>query len=269
MKTGDEGIEQKVELTARRMMPGGNVLFTGAGISTESGIPDYRSQGGLWEKFRPIYFQEFMSSKSARIEYWQRKTQLYPRLMKARPNAAHMAIARLHEMGLVEAVITQNVDGLHQESGLPEGKVIELHGNTRRVRCMDCGETFGAREVQERIEAGDLAPECPCGGYLKSDTISFGQPMPEAALERATELSQGCRVFVVVGSTLVVQPAALMPSHAKRNGAFLVIINLSETPYDELCDVLIRAMAGQVLPHIVASLEGLWVRNVGAGPGTG
>ena len=233
-----------------------NVVFTGAGISTESGIPDYRSKGGIWDKFRPVYFDEFMSSKEARVEYWRRKAELYSDLIRAKPNPAHMSLVRLHEMGLLEAVITQNIDGLHQESGLPDEKVIELHGNTRWVRCMSCGKKMTVHEVQKRIEGGDVAPECECGGYLKSDTVSFGQPMPEGAVQKAQELSQNCDFFLVVGSTLLVQPAALMPYYAKQSGAFLAIINLSETPYDEVCDVLIRGRAGDVLTQIVHELKG-------------
>jgi len=159
-------------------------------------------------------------------------------------------------MGLLEAVITQNVDGLHQESGLPDEKVVELHGNTRRVRCMTCGRQVTVHEVQKRIEDGDLAPECACGGYLKSDTVSFGQSMPADEVQRAQELSQNCNFFLVVGSTLLVQPAALMPHYAKQSGAFLAIINLSETPYDEACDVLIRGKAGEVLTQIGREVEG-------------
>ena len=237
---------------AEQIAKGGrNVFFTGAGISTESGIPDYRSKGGIWDKFRPVYYDEFMSSKEARIEYWRQKAELYPDLIKAAPNPAHMALVRLHEMGPLESVITQNIDGLHQESGFPDAKVIELHGNTRRVRCMTCNGISSIHDAQKRIDAGDLAPECDCGGYLKPDTISFGQAMPVEEVEKATELSKSCDCFIVVGSTLLVQPAALMPIYAKQSGAFLAIINLSETPCDDMCDVLICGKAGEVLVDIV------------------
>ncbi len=232
------------------------VVFTGAGISTESGIPDYRSQGGLWNKFHPVYFDQFMTSKEARIEFWRQKEELYPDLIKAKPNAAHMALFELHEMGLLEAVITQNIDGLHQESGLPDEKVVELHGNTRRVRCMSCGKLVSLHETHQRIKAGDLAPECECGGFLKSDTVSFGQAMPEDKVARATTLSRTCDFFMAVGSTLLVQPAALIPFYAKESGAFLAIINLSETPCDNLCNVLINGKAGDVLPRIVKKIRG-------------
>ena len=161
-------------------------------------------------------------------------------------------------MGLLEAVITQNIDGLHQESGLRDEKVIELHGNTLRARCMSCGKTSSIHETQKRIESGDLAPECDCGGYLKPDTISFGQAMPEKEVEKAALLCRQCSLFMVVGSTLLVQPAALMPGYAKKSGAFLAIVNLSETPFDSKCDALIRGKAGEVLPAIIDEVRKIY-----------
>ena len=249
-------MDKNISLMAQEIAEAGrNVIFTGAGISTESGIPDFRSQGGIWDKYRPVMFDEFMSSKEARVEYWQRKSELYQDLVQAEPNPAHMSLVELYEMGLLEAVITQNVDGLHQKAGLPDEKVIELHGNTLRVRCMSCNKVTSVHEAQARIEAGDLAPECDCGGYLKPDTISFGQSMPVAEVQEATDLSHDSDFFMVVGSTLLVQPAALMPVYAKQNGAFLAIVNLSETPCDDLSDVLIRGKAGEVLPSIVDAVK--------------
>jgi len=248
MKTEIAKISEKIK------QGGNNVVFTGAGISTESGIPDYRSQGGIWDKFRPVYFDEFMSSRDARIEYWRRWVELYQGIVRAQPNPAHLALAQLHAKGLLQAVVTQNVDGLHQESGLPDEKIIELHGNTRRIRCMSCRQIVPTENVQQRLTAGDPAPECECGGYLKPDTISFGQSMPVAEVETAAALSRGSDFFMVVGSTLLVQPAAHMPYYAKNNSAFLAIINLSETPCDEMCDVLIREKAGVVLQAIVTLL---------------
>lgn len=248
-------MNEKISLIAKKITEGGkNIVFTGAGISTESGIPDYRSKGGIWDKFQPVYYDEFMSSRDARIEYWRQKSELYHDLVKAKPNPAHMSIAKLHKMGMLESVITQNIDGLHQESGLPDDKVIELHGSNRRVRCMSCGRISSIHEAHKRIEAGDLAPECDCGGYIKPDTISFGQAMPEDEVTRATRLSQNCDCFIVVGSTLLVQPAALMPVYAKQGGAFLAIVNLSETPCDEMADVLIKGKAGEVLVKIADEL---------------
>jgi NAD-dependent deacetylase len=249
-------MENEIRRLAQQFINGGrNVVFTGAGISTESGIPDYRSKGGLWEKFRPVYFDEFLDSEDARIEYWRRKSELYSDLVNARPNPAHHALVNLYKQGLLEAVITQNIDGLHQKAGLPEENVIELHGNTMRVRCLRCGKLSSIHEAQQRIKDGDPAPECECGGYLKPDTISFGQAMPLEEVSKATELAQTCDLFLVIGSTLLVQPAALMPQYAKQHGAFLAIINLSETPYDTVCDALIRGKAGEVLPTLLRQID--------------
>ena len=240
-------MNDKISLIAQKIRQGGkNVVFTGAGISTESGIPDYRSQGGIWDKFRPVYFDEFMSSRDSREEYWRRWVALYQGIM---------ALARFEQMGLLQAVITQNIDGLHQASGLADENIIELHGNTCRIRCMNCRKIAPIADVQQRLAAGDMAPECECGGFLKPDTISFGQSMPIAEVEKAGALSRGCDFFLVVGSTLLVQPAAHMPVYAKNHGAFLAIINLSETPCDQICDVLIRGKAGEVLQKIVKAVE--------------
>ncbi|MGD8740764.1 MAG: NAD-dependent protein deacylase [Desulfobacterales bacterium] len=249
-------MDKKITLIADKIKQGGkNLVFTGAGISTESGIPDYRSQGGIWDKFRPVYFDEFMSDREAREEYWRRWQELYQGILQAQPNTGHSAIARLDQMGLLAALITQNVDGLHQEAGLADKKIIELHGNTRRIRCMSCRNITATEEIQARLHSGDAAPECECGGYLKPDTISFGQAMPVDAVQKATALSHTSDFFLVVGSTLLVQPAAHMPVYAKQNNAFLAIVNLSETPCDNTCDVLIRGKAGDVLQRIVSEVE--------------
>lgn len=249
-------MDENITKIARKIVEGGkNVVFTGAGISTESGIPDYRSKGGIWDKYRPVYFDEFMFSKEARIEYWQEKSELYPDLKKAEPNPAHRALAWLFEMGFIEAVITQNIDGLHQKAGIPDENVFELHGNTCRVRCMSCSKISSIDDAQKRIERGDLAPECECGGYLKPDTVSFGQAMPVEEMSKAMNLAQECDFFVVIGSTLVVQPAATLPGVAKQNGAFLAIINLSDTPCDSMSDVLIAGKAGEILPEIVNEIN--------------
>jgi NAD-dependent deacetylase len=249
-------MNEKIFQIASKILEGGrNVVFTGAGISTESGIPDYRSKGGIWKQFRPVYFDEFMNSKEARIEYWRRKVELYPDLVNAEPNPAHKALVELYKFGLLDAVITQNIDGLHQRAGLPDEQVIELHGNTMRVRCMSCNAISSIHEAQQRIEAGDLAPECKCGGYLKPDTISFGQQMPFEETQKSFELAQNCQFFLVVGSTLLVHPAASLPGTAQQNGAFLAIITLSETPYDDRCNVLIRHKAGETLTQIVKQVQ--------------
>ncbi|MCG6894346.1 MAG: sigma factor regulator FecR [Desulfobacteraceae bacterium] len=249
-------MEENIEKMAERIARGGKtVFFTGAGISTESGIPDYRSQGGIWDRYRPVYFDEFMSSLESRKEYWRRWVELYGGLLKARPNPAHLALAGLFEAGLLEGVITQNVDGLHEESGIPPDRIIELHGNTRRIRCMHCRQTTPTDAVWDRLNKGDAAPACDCGGFLKPDTVSFGQAMPREAVERAVSLSRTSDVFIVVGSTLLVQPAAHMPFYAKESGAWLAVVNLSETPCDELCDALIREKAGKVLSTLEGKLR--------------
>jgi NAD-dependent deacetylase len=255
-KERNEEMNTEISILSQKISETGkNVIFTGAGISTESGIPDYRSKGGIWDKFRPVYFDEFMSSKEARIEYWQRWSELYNDLARAKPNSAHVAIVRLYEMGLLEAVITQNIDGLHQKAGLPDDRIIELHGNTRRIRCMHCNQISSIHDAKKRLDSKDLAPECECGGYLKPDTVSFGQSMPADKVEQAIILSKNSQFFMVVGSTLIVQPAAHMPIYAKNSGAFLVIINLSETPCDGICDVLINHKAGEVLEKITNEIR--------------
>lgn len=248
-------METKLQAIVENIHPGkNNIVFTGAGISTESGISDYRSKGGIWDQFQPIYYDDFMASKPARIEYWKRKSEMYPQLIQAKPNPAHVALAELIDAGWLRAIITQNIDGLHQAAGAPDDKVIELHGNTMQVRCMSCDQITSIHEAQKRIESGDLAPECHCGGYLKPDTISFGQQMPEEKMMRSVELAKNSNFFMVVGSTLVVQPASLLPGYAKDNGAYFTIINLSETPYDQQCDVLINDYAGSTLQAIANRL---------------
>ena len=249
-------MENKINLLAEKLAQGRkNIVFTGAGISTESGIPDYRSKGGIWDQFRPVYFDEFMSSKAARIRYWEQKCEMSEQLLSAVPNSAHRAVTELYQMGRLDLVITQNIDGLHQKAGMPEDRVIELHGNTTRIRCMSCQKLAPVEETLARIKNGEKAPVCACGGYLKPDTISFGQNLREQDLSAAFSASQACDVFLAVGSTLIVNPAATMPDIARRNGAFLAIVNLSETPYDRVCDLLISAKAGEVLPEVAGRVR--------------
>lgn len=246
-------IQAQTQIIAEKIMTARSVIvFTGAGISTESGIPDYRSQGGIWDKFTPVYFDEFMASETARIRYWDMRMDMEKGLKSARPNSGHLSIARLYETGHLTAVITQNIDGLHQASGIPGDRIVELHGNTRRVRCMSCRTLIPWDSAEQMILAGNRAPRCDCGGYLKPDTISFGQAMPDKETRLAVELSSQSDVFIVVGSTLLVQPAALMPAYALDAGAFLAIINLSPTPYDDRCQALIQEKAGPVLADIAA-----------------
>ncbi|MBL6996730.1 SIR2 family NAD-dependent protein deacylase [Desulfobacula sp.] len=245
-------MDEKIKLVAKKIKESKHlVVFTGAGISTESGIPDYRSQGGIWDKFKPVYFDEFMSSEKSRIKYWEQRLDMEKSLSVSKPNAGHKSLAKLHDRRILKALITQNIDGLHEASGIPKEKIIELHGNTRRVRCMRCKKLISWEEAMVMIDAGEKAPACSCGGFFKPDTISFGQAMPVEETQKAAMLSSKSDVFIVVGSTLLVQPAALMPEYAKNEGSFLVIINLSETPYDNVCDVLIRGKASEVLKKIV------------------
>lgn len=251
-------LPEQIRTLARRISGGGStVFFTGAGVSTESGIPDFRSPGGIWSTYRPVMFEDFMQSRQARIEYWKQKQAFSGLMVDVRPNRAHMAIARLHGMGLVEAVITQNVDGLHQAAGMPGEKVIELHGNSLRVRCMSCRRVSSLEEALDRIRAGDSAPECSCGGYLKPDTISFGQAMPEREVKAAIELARASDCFIVVGSTLVVQPAAGIPLYALEAGAFLAIVNLSDTPMDGLAHMLVHEKAGEALNMLADMVQSM------------
>jgi NAD-dependent deacetylase len=230
------------------------VPFTGAGISTECGIPDFRSPGGLWTKNRPIPFDEFLASQEARNESWRRRFAMAEQFSAARPARGHRALASLYRAGKVPAVITQNIDNLHQASGIAGEDVVELHGNTTYGLCLDCAERYELAWVRERMEAGNgCAPDCPaCGGYIKTATISFGQAMPDAAMRRAQDLALSCDLFLSIGSSLVVYPAAGFPLMAKRNGARLVIVNREPTDFDDFADLVVQADIGTVLePFIV------------------
>jgi NAD-dependent deacetylase len=228
------------------------VAFTGAGISTESGIPDYRSPGGIWTKFRPIDFGDFIASAEARRETWRRKFASHETLQKATPNAGHRALARLVEKGKMAAVVTQNIDGLHQASGMPDNKVIELHGNATYAACLDCRKRYELDWVREIFAIDERLPICTaCGGIIKTATISFGQSMPEAEMERAREVTMAADLFIVLGSSLVVYPAAGFPIMAKRNGSRLVIVNREPTDQDELADLVINAEIGATMSRAV------------------
>jgi NAD-dependent deacetylase len=234
----------------------GTILpFTGAGISTECGIPDFRSPGGVWTKNRPIPFDEFISSQEARNESWRRRFAMQEQFAGARPGRGHRAIASLYRAGKVPAVVTQNIDNLHQASGIPAEDVVELHGNTTFAHCLDCNQHFELDWVRRQMDAGNgCAPDCPhCGGYIKTATISFGQAMPDVAVQRAQELAQCCEVLVAIGSSLVVWPAAGLPLLAKRSGAMLVIINREPTDFDDIADLVVRGDIGTVLEPFVAA----------------
>lgn len=215
--------------------------FTGAGISTECGIPDFRSPGGLWTQNRPIDFSAFCTSQEMRDESWRRRFVMEEKFRGAKPGQGHRALAMLHRAGKAPTIITQNIDNLHQDSGIPAAHVIELHGNTTYATCLDCTQRYELDWVRERFDAsGGRAPGCSCGGHIKTATVSFGQSMPDAAMRRAEEATLACDLFLAIGSSLVVWPAAGFPLMAKRNGAKLVIINREPTEFDELADLVIR-----------------------------
>jgi NAD-dependent deacetylase len=229
------------------------IPFTGAGISTESGIPDFRSPGGLWTRYRPIPFDEFLASQEARNESWRRRFAMEDQFGGAKPGRGHRAIASLYRSGKAPAVITQNIDNLHQASGIAPEHVIELHGNTTYAVCLDCNERFELPWVRRRMEAANgCAPDCPaCGGFIKTATVSFGQAMPDAAMRCAQDLAQSCDLFLAIGSSLVVWPAAGLPLMAKRSGARLVIINREATEFDEIADLVVHADIGTVLEPLI------------------
>ncbi len=229
------------------------VVFTGAGVSTESGIPDFRSPGGIWERFDPddFTYQKFIKDPEARKKHWQmfREGGL---ATKAKPNPAHYAIVELHRLGKLDCVITQNVDNLHQKAGMPDDKVFELHGNMQWAVCLSCGERYPLEQIRARLDVSTEAPDCEaCHGILKPGAVFFGESLPVKVLEEATFHSYNCDLFIVIGSTLIVYPAAYMPVYAVESRAKLVIINLSSTPMDKQTTVLIRAKAGEAMPRIV------------------
>lgn len=222
-------------------------VFTGAGISTESGIPDFRSPGGLWTKIKPIWFDDFVSSESARLADWKRRFTFRREVAEAEPNVAHLAIARLVEAGKINAVITQNIDGLHQRAGVPDERVIEIHGNAMYATCLDCGLRHELEEAEAEIARSGRAPVCrACGGLVKAAVISFGQAMPAAEMHRAEEALHEADLFLAVGSSLQVQPAASLPVAAKYAGAKLVIVNRDPTPVDALADHVLRGAIGEI-----------------------
>jgi NAD-dependent deacetylase len=231
------------------------VIFTGAGISTESGIPDFRSPGGIWTQMAPIYFDEFLASEEARRETWRRRFAMQDMFGAAKPNAGHLAVAELVRRGKVTHVITQNIDGLHQKAGNSADRVIELHGTTHDIVCMKSGHRFTGEEIQIRLEAGEEDPHCPiCGGVLRTSTILFGEALPKTALERALALSQHTDLMLVVGTSLVVNPAARLPLIATRAGARVAIINRESTPLDDLVDLVARGDAGPLLNGLADAL---------------
>ncbi len=228
------------------------VVFTGAGISTESGVPDFRSPGGIWSRMKPIYFDEFVHSEEKRREAWTRTFSGAMRWVGAKPNKGHFAVARLVARGKVTSVITQNVDNLHQESGVPASQVIELHGNASYATCLDCGLRHELEVLKQSFLGRAEIPRCrDCSGMVKTATISFGQAMPQEKMERAAEETLQCDLFIVLGSSLVVYPAAGFPLLAKQHGAKLAIINRDPTEQDDDADLVIHDEIGPVLSQAV------------------
>jgi len=233
------------------------VVFTGAGISTESGIPDFRSPGGIWDRFDPDDFtiDKFLSNPESRRKQWYilKEGMLTD---KAMPNPAHHAIAELYRLDKLDCVITQNIDNLHQKAGVPGDRVFELHGNMQWVICLECGRRYPLDEIKNRLDRGEEIPDCEeCGGMLKPDIVMFGEQLPVKVLEEASRRAMASDLCIVIGSTLVVYPAALMPVYAVESGAKLVIVNLSSTPMDHQAAVIIRAKAGEAMTIIAQRVK--------------
>jgi NAD-dependent deacetylase len=231
------------------------VVFTGAGISTESGIPDFRSPGGIWTRMMPVQFQDYLADPEARRISWERRFEMEETWNAVRPNAGHLAVAELVRRGIVSAVITQNIDSLHQAAGVPENQVIELHGSTRYAKCLTCGTRMEIPDIRAHFDRHGDAPDCRlCGGIIKTATISFGQAMPEREMERAQEASLAADLMLVAGSSLVVYPAAAFPLVAKRAGARFVILNRDETEQDPYADLVLHREIGPTLTEAVQAL---------------
>ena len=234
------------ELAARIRESDEIVVFTGAGISTESGIPDFRSPGGIWTRYRPVTFQEYMTSESARIEAWKRRLDGWEQYRNAKPNVGHYFVQALSVKEKLIGLITQNVDGLHSVAGVPDDKIVELHGSSRKILCMGCTKEFEPEPIMNGLVGDFASPKCDtCGGVLKSATVSLGQAMPEQAMRIAQGWTEQAKVFIVMGSSLQVQPAASFPVLAKRNGAFLAIINREEGPLDDIADFVHHGAIGE------------------------
>lgn len=245
------GVEQLGEMIASAATI---VPFTGAGISTECGIPDFRSPGGLWTRNRPIPYDEFVASQDARDESWRRRFAMEPVFAAAKPGRGHRALAALYRAGKIPAVITQNIDNLHQDSGFATDHVVELHGNTTYARCIGCDRPYDLAWARTRFDESGAAPSClECDQPVKTATISFGQSMPEGAMRQATELAQHCDLFLAIGSSLVVWPAAGFPMMARNSGAKLVIINNEPTEQDDIADLVIRHDIGETLGPFVGN----------------
>ena len=234
------------------------VVFTGAGFSTESGIPDFRSPGGVWDKFDPseLNYPNFMRSEEIREKYWRMHKMMWETIKDAEPNSGHYAVAELHNMGKLDCVVTQNTDGLHQKAGVPQEMVFEIHGTMQWVDCLDCRQRYPRSYAHDKMLAGESVPRCgSCNGILKPATVAFGQSMPVRETREAENRSSTCDLFLAAGSSLVVYPAAQMPVVAKHNGARLVILNLTPTPHDHYADIVINEKTGETLSRILAQAK--------------
>lgn len=249
-------LQQQLQVAAELMQQAYRIVaLTGAGISTESGIPDFRSPGSIWLEIPPVSYQDFISKPEARQQYWQTRHNLSAQVAAARPNAAHLALVALERKQRLQGIITQNFDGLHHDAGNNAEHIVEMHGSSRAAACTLCGRRSSIKELQQRIDNGEIDPLCPdCGGFLKSATILFGQRVPGEELTRARELALSCDLFLVVGSSLKVTPAATLPRLALRNDVPLLIINLQPTPLDDYAEIVINEKAGVALPQLVSSL---------------
>ena len=224
------------------------VVFTGAGISTESGIPDFRSPGGVWSRRRPVDFRDFVASESARREAWSQRAESRRTMVRAEPNRGHRAVASLVRRGIVTTVITQNIDGLHQRSGVPAERIVELHGSSTYAKCIECEAPYPIDPILDAFGRDGVLPICErCGGHVKTATVSFGQAMPEAAMRHAEAATAECDLFLAIGTSLVVHPAAGFPIQARRRGATLVILNREPTELDALADLVLNREIGPTL----------------------
>lgn len=256
MKTPTRPWRQDAERLTQVLRTKRRILaFTGAGISTGSGIPDFRGPQGIWNRIRPVYYDEFLQSHEARVRHWEYKLQGWTQFRDAVPNPAHRALVRLDEMGVLAAVVTQNIDGLHELAGHRPEKIVELHGTNRWVECCSCGERSEPANHFSGFEKTHAPPICRCGGFLKSATVSFGQAMPMDKMARAIDLAGNCDAVIAIGSTLEVEPAASIPRHARGAGAFYAIINLGPTAQDRLADMRLEGDAAQILPWVVENLS--------------
>lgn len=234
---------------ARRVL-----VFTGAGISTGSGIPDFRGPQGLWKRREPVYIQDFLSSEDKRAEYWDYKLEGYQSFRHAQPNAAHRALAEFEKLGFLELLVTQNIDGLHHKAGVSDGRIIELHGSNRLVGCLTCGQTQDPSGPMEEFERTRRCPVCPCGGFLKPTTISFGQALPTELLERSFAAAEVADLVISLGSTLQVEPAASVPARAARRGVPYVVVNQGPTGHEQLATLRLSDDLCELLPQVVAAL---------------